>query len=273
MKSKTNLSSSLSDGRAAPYGCSSSAKFWNVASVSDNEAEVTLYGDVCSSQPVDWWTGEAVPGLYITPEGFLEDLEKIKDKAKITVKLNSAGGCLYTGIAIHNALKGLSGHKTVIVEGMAASAASAIMCAGDDIQVYPGSVVMVHGVKGFLRGYVGTDELEKAIKGVEAAEKALAEIYKAKTGKEVTELRTMMSEETWMVGAEAVERGFADTLLDDNAAEFPEMSPTLSADKKMLFVAGVQHDVSSFRNIPGSIPVVNNVTPIKGGESVKTVEE
>lgn len=116
-------------------------KFWNVVSAADGDAaEITMYGDVCAQQPVDWWTGEPEPGMYITPEGFLDDLAQIKDKGQITIKLNSCGGDLYTGIAIHNALKGLKGHKTVIVEGIAASAASVIACAGDDVQVYPGSM-------------------------------------------------------------------------------------------------------------------------------------
>ena len=121
-------------------------KFWNVAKVNGSSAELTLYGDICSEAPRDWWTGEKIDGQYITPEGFLEDLETIKDASNITVKLNSCGGDLYTGIAIHNALKALKGEKTVIVEGIAASAASIIMCAGDNVQVYPGSLIMIHGV-------------------------------------------------------------------------------------------------------------------------------
>lgn len=55
----------------APSG--GAAKFWNVANVSEDEGEITLYGDVMSQRPVDWWTGEPEPGLYITPEGFMED--------------------------------------------------------------------------------------------------------------------------------------------------------------------------------------------------------
>ena len=94
------------------------------------------YGDVVSRQPVDWWTGEPEPGLYIAPESFMEDLAAVKGKSNITIKINSCGGDLYTGIAIHNAIKGLTGHKVVVVEGIAASAASVIACAGDEVQVY-----------------------------------------------------------------------------------------------------------------------------------------
>jgi len=89
-------------------------KFWNMASISDEEGEITLYGDVMSQQPIDWWTGEPEPGLYITPEGFMEDLAAVRDKGRITVRLNSCGGDLYTGIAIHNALKSLPGQVNVV---------------------------------------------------------------------------------------------------------------------------------------------------------------
>ena len=74
-----------------PMPSGNAAKFWNVAAVSEDEGEITLYGDVMSQQPTNWWTGEPEPGLYITPEGFMEDLADVKDKAHITVKLNSCG--------------------------------------------------------------------------------------------------------------------------------------------------------------------------------------
>ena len=190
-------------------------KFWNIASTGDDTGEILLYGDVMSSQPIDWWTGEPEPGLYITPEGFLEDLAAVKDKSNITIKINSCGGDLYTGIAIHNAIKGLSGTKTVVVEGIAASAASVIMCAGDEVQVYPGSMVMIHGVRGLLWDYYNLQDLKKLQKDFDASERAIAEIYHAKTGIEVDQLRSMMTRETWMVGQEAVDNGFANTLLDN----------------------------------------------------------
>lgn len=242
------------NGPAAPT--QTAQKFWNIVdSVDGDAAEITMYGDVCSTQPMDWWTGEPVPGNFITPEGFMEDLAQIKDKGQITIKLNSCGGDLYTGIAIHNALKGLKGHKTVVVEGIAASAASVIACAGDDVQVYPGSMIMIHGVAGMFYDFMTIADLKLAIKGFDAAEQAIAEIYHAKTGTDTDSLRSMMTKETWMVGQAAVEKGFANTLLGDNG---PAMS--LSADKKVLLVAGVRHDVTAFHNVPGDIPVSKGVS-------------
>lgn len=228
-------------------------RFWNVVTNDgDDSAEITMYGDVCASQPRNWLTGEIIEGQYITPEGFAEDLATIKNKSKITIKLNSCGGDLYTGISIHNALKGLTGHKTVIVEGIAASAASVIACAGDDVQVYPGSLVMIHGVAGLFYDYMTLGDLKKAVKAFDADERAVAEIYKAKTGIETDTLRSMMTNETWMTGSQAIEKGFADTLL--GSGNEPQMQ--MSADKRVMMVAGVRHDVRAFRNIPGNIPVL-----------------
>jgi ATP-dependent protease ClpP protease subunit len=227
-------------------------KFWNMASINDNEGEITLYGDVVSRQPVDWWTGEPEPGLFITPEGFMEDLAAVKDKGKITVKLNSCGGDLYTGIAIHNALKALSGEVKVVVEGIAASAASVIMCAGDTVEVYPGSLVMIHGVSVMLWDYLNIQDMKQLIKGMDASERAVAEIYNAKTGIAVETLRSMMTKETWFTGREAVEKGFANALREGES----EMSLSMSADKKVLYCNGLKHNVAGLRNIPGTIPLV-----------------
>lgn len=229
-------------------------RFWNVASTGDDSAEICLYGDIVTAHPVDWWTGEPEPGQFITPEGFQQDLERIKDKANITIKINSCGGDLYTGIAIHNALKALAGHKTVIVEGIAASAASVIMCAGDEVQIYPGSLVMIHGVAGAIRDFVTLDDLKKLQKSFDAAERAIAQIYAVKTGSEEDTLRNMMTRETWMVGQEAIDKRFADTLLD--AEDEPAVEA--SADRKVLLVAGIRHDVHGF-HLPENIRVSNQI--------------
>lgn len=244
-------------GPAAAPKAATVPKFWNVATVGEDEGEITLYGDVMSQQPVDWWTGEPEPGLFITPEGFMEDLAAVKDKGHITVKLNSCGGDLYTGIAIHNALKALTGEVNVVVEGIAASAASVIMCAGDTVTVYPGSLVMIHGVSVMLWDYMNMQDMKQLMKGMDASERAVAEIYNAKTGIAVDTLRSMMTKETWFTGREALEKGFADSLKEDE--DEPEMS--MSKDKKVLYVNGVHHNIEGLHNIPGSIPIARATPP------------
>ena len=109
-------------------------------------------------------------------------------------------------------------------------------------------------VAGLLYDYYTLADLKKLQKDFDASERAIAEIYHAKTGLEVDQLRSMMTRETWMVGQEAIDNGFADTLLTD---EGPDV--TLSADKKVLLVAGIRHDVKGFRHIPGTIPIDNSI--------------
>lgn len=232
----------------AKAAAGSAARCWNIASVSEDEGEIVLYGDVVSQQPVDWWTGEPEPGLYITPEGFMDDLAAVKGKSKITVKLNSCGGDLYTGIAIHNAIKALGAHVNVIVEGIAASAASVIMCAGDTVQVYPGSLVMIHEPACTVIDYCNIDDLKAIIKMLNAGIDATAEIYAVKTGDTVDHLKGMMHKETWMTGKEAIENGFADELL---TGEDPDMK---MIGKDVLMVAGVRHDVRGL-HIPDSLHI------------------
>lgn len=225
-------------------------KMWNMASVSDDEGEIVLYGDIESQKPIDWWTGEPVPGMFITPEGFMEDLETVKGKSKITVKLNSCGGDLYTGIAIHNAIKALSADVTIVVEGIAASAASIIMCAGDKVQVYPGSIVMIHEPACTVVDFCNRDDLKKIIKMLEAGIDAAAAVYKDKTNLDVETLKTMMHKETWMTGQEALDKGFADELISgDVDTSFLEAN-----GKKVLMVAGIKHDANGY-HIPETLNI------------------
>ena len=255
MKTKSNSLRMGPAAASAAQPAATAAKFWNVASVGEDEGEITLYGDVMSQQPIDWWTGDPEPGLFITPEGFMEDLAAVKDKGHITVKLNSCGGDLYTGIAIHNALKALSGDVNVVVEGIAASAASVIMCAGNTVTVYPGSLIMIHGVSVMLWDSLNIQDMKQLIKGMDASERAVAEIYDGKTGLGVDTLRSMMTKETWMTGREALDKGFADEIKEDDMS--------MRADRKILFVNGVRHNVEGLRNIPGTIPIAKSAHPAK----------
>ena len=259
----------------------SAKRFWNIAEIDGDSAEITMYGDVVPQQPIDWWTGEPLPGQYISPEGFAEDLAQIKDKKIINIKINSCGGDVYTALAIHNALKSLPGHKNVIVEGIAASAASVIAMAGDTVKVYPGSIIMIHGVSCFVYDYVQISDLKKLVKAMDASERAISAIYAGKTGADETTLRAMMDKETYMAGAEAINKGFADELLDGAG---PAMQ--LNAAENILIVNGIQHHIDGL-HIPDwlHIPMLaaglkqpvdhisSTPTDPKGEQNAMTLEE
>ena len=251
-------------------------RFWNMAEVDGDTAEITMYGDVVSAQPVDWWTGEPLAGQYISPEGFAEDLAVIKDKKVVNIKINSLGGDVYTALAIHNALKELPAQKNVIVEGVAASAASVIAMAGDTVKMYPGSIMMIHGVSAFFCDYFQIGDLKKVVKAMDASERAIAAIYSVKTGTEESAIRSMMEKECWMTGAEAVSKGFADEVLTGDG---PNMQ--MSASGRMLIVNGIHHNTDGLHipdrfNIPQlspTAPAVEDKIQTKGDAKPMTIEE
>lgn len=232
------------------------APVFAVADLGGGEAEITLYGDVLEESPRDWFTGEESGGLYISAESFNKELESIKGASHVTIRLNSGGGDLYTGIAIHNALKALPARKTVRIEGLAASAASVIACAGDEVVAMPSSVFMVHSGYSFLFGWYSPEDIEAVKAQMDSSFKAMCNVYEAKTCRPREEVEEMVAAETWLVGGEIVDAGFADVYEADEAEdEDGEAVPTSDpapeeTDEGELMVAGVLHDVSRYRNVP-----------------------
>lgn len=222
-------------------------KFWNIANDSDgtDNAVIELYGDVVAKRPKDFLTGEIdAEGQYICPTDFKNALESIKDKQNITIKINSCGGDVYTAIAIYNALRELKGFKSVIVDGVALSAGSVIAMAGDKIQMYRGSLMMIHGVSCGLCDFYNIQELKKVIKGMDASERAIANIYNKKTNIAIDTLREMMKTETWLTGAEAVDKGLADEIIEGK-----DQNIAYNAKENLLIVNNVCHNVAGM-NVP-----------------------
>lgn len=229
------------------------SKFWNMAKSKDGHADIYLEGDIVSEQPTDWW-GDAIDGNYITPEGFREDLASVSDADDITLHINSCGGDVYTSIAIYNAVKALDKNVRVVVDGVALSGGSVIAMAGDSVDMYPGSLMMIHPVSTFAYGMYNIDDLKKIENACNAMDEAIATIYSNKTGKTVDECRELMSNETWMTGAKAVENGFADKVIEDEKPvdyEFDNKS-------KILFVNSVKIDAKNLK-IPEKIVKIRSV--------------
>lgn len=141
----------------------------------------------------------------------------------VTVRINSAGGIATEGAAIHSALVAHRGRKTVVVEGIAASAASVIAMAGDEIVMSLGALMMVHDPSGFTFGTVEDHELQ--VRALTALATAMAGIYAEQTGHSVVDIRADMQTELWMTPEEAVQRGYADRV-QGRAAGSPEPEPT-----------------------------------------------
>ena len=170
-------------------------KAYNMAVLDNDSAEINMYGDVVSIVPKDWRNNERLPG-YIGLDEFLEDLEAIKDKGRITVHINSGGGDLYAGLAIYNRLKAVEGTVTTINDGLAASAASLIFQAGDVRRMNAGSNLMAHGVAGFLFGYYNIDDLKGMVAEFKAHNRAIVNVYAERMGVSYDEAKSFIDGET-----------------------------------------------------------------------------
>ena len=136
----------------------------------------------------------------------------------ITVRINSPGGDMFEGIAIYNLLRAHPAKVTVEVLGWAASAASIIAMAGDEIRMGLGSFMMVHNAWGIVIG--NRHDMREAAILFDQFDAALADIYQARTGMTRTDIEQLMDAETFMTAAQAVEHGFADGV--DDAQIHPE---------------------------------------------------
>lgn len=227
-------------------------KPYNIVLDGDDGATINMYGEVVSTRPTDFWTGEPIPGNFIAVDEFLADTEELSGRDHITVHINSVGGDMYGGIAIHNRLKGLAANVTTVNDGLAASAGSLIFMAGDTRKMNAGSNLMIHGAAGFLYGYYQTQDLRAAIKQLDAHNKAGINIYAERTGRPVDEIKPLVDRETWMTGKEAVDQGFADEVIDGEGAAGVTMK--LTPDKSRLMVNGMAVAACCLGKIPDSIP-------------------
>ena len=223
-------------------------------------AEITMYGEVVETHPTHWYTGEKLKGDYIAQDEFLQDLNSLAGARSLTIRMNSLGGDSLVGMVIHNRLRELSakGTKLVcIVDGAAMSAASVIMSACGEVRINPASLVMIHRCWGYMWGGYNADNLREAANMFDAYDRAAVTTYQRKTGLDEAELLRLMSETTYLTGREAVEKGFADKLLED--AE--PLDIAASADGRSLFVRGRQFHLTPGMFAPDTIPTVTPGAP------------
>ena len=135
-----------------------------------------------------------------------------KDGSDVVIEVNSNGGLVTVGSDIYTTLKNYSGHVTVEVTGMAASACSVAIMGADKVVISPTAQIMIHKA---LLNYVSgnSDDFESAANALKASDRGIINAYKAKTGLSEDELLELMKNETYMSADEAVEKGFADEVM------------------------------------------------------------
>ncbi len=154
-------------------------------------------------------------------------------KGPVTVNINSPGGDFFEGLAIYNLLREHDGAVTVKILGIAASAASSIAMAGDEILIARAGFVMIHNTH--VGAYGDRHAHLEVSDWLAPFDTALVDIYAVRTGTDAKALGAMLDKETWIGGAAAVEKGFADDLLaaDQVATKDDDQSKAQSAYAKM----------------------------------------
>jgi len=148
-------------------------------------------------------------------EHFRKALAEYPNTTEIEVYINSLGGNVVEGTAIYNQLKRHPAHKTVYVDGFAASIASVIAMAGDEVVMPANTLMMIHNMSLAAEGT--SEELRKAADDLDIINDTGREAYLAKTGDKLSRERLieMMDAETWLPARECVELGLADRLADE----------------------------------------------------------
>lgn len=132
----------------------------------------------------------------------------------VVVNINSPGGDFFDGVTIYNMLREHKAKVTVRVLGLAASAASVIAMAGDEVQVGKSASIMIHNAWTVAVG--NRHDLSKTIGALEVFDSSMAELYAARTGTASAEMAALMDAETWISGTSALSDGFADSFLSSD---------------------------------------------------------
>lgn len=164
-----------------------------------------------ANQSAEIWIYDEIGGWGISARQFASELKSLGDIRHITLRIHSPGGDVFEGMAIYNLLSQHPAQITVKIDGLAASMGSVIAMVGDDVQIPENAMIMVHKPWGIQGG--DAEDMRRYAELLDKVEGTLISAYTKKTGKSAEEIASLLETETWMGGAEAVEAGFADTLL------------------------------------------------------------
>ena len=197
---------------------------WYTMKASDKTAEIVIYDEIGRS----WWGEDTV-----SAKQFLDDLNALGDDVtKITLRVNSPGGDVFDGVAIHNAVKNHKATVTAHVDGIAASAASFIVMAADKIVMPSNSFMLIHGASGISWG--NADDMRATADDLDRIDKSLTATYVARAGSTTAKVKALMKEDRLMDAGEAKDWGFTDEVTEPvkMAAHFSlRLLPKAAADR------------------------------------------
>lgn len=145
-----------------------------------------------------------------TPRDVAALLESAADDESIDVYINSGGGDVFSAVEIYSTLQRYGDRVKTHVVGIAASAASIIMCVGKS-DITAASMVMIHNVSSYAVG--DHRDLAHGSETLRQVDRAVCGAYTSKTGKQESDILALMDKETWLTAKEAVDLGFCDSLV------------------------------------------------------------
>lgn len=189
-----------------PRPSSGVASLLRVQALANSEAELLIYGPIGE----DWWSES------VTAKQVVEQLGATI-ATTIRVRINSEGGSVQDGLAIHNALQRHPARIVVTIDGLAASIASLIAMAGDEIVMPVNTLMMIHAPWAYAGG--NADDLRQAVAMLETYERAMAESYAARSHQSIDAVLALLRDyrDHYYTASDAVAAGYADRVDDDTA--------------------------------------------------------
>lgn len=176
-------------------------RFEVVKAEAEGEVTVYLYDVIVGTdEEAEWWGG-------VSAQSFVKEIRAI-DASVIHLRINSPGGDVFAARAMEQALRDHKAKIITHVDGYAASAASYLALAGDEVEIAAGGFFMIH--KAWTYAYGNSDDMAASSSLLEKIDDSLVASYAKETGQEPDQLREWMRAETWINSDEAVALGFAD---------------------------------------------------------------
>ena len=214
-------------------------KFWSFRNdTSTGSGQLYLYGIIESES---WWGDE------ITPKQFQSDLAALGDISQLDVFINSDGGDVFAGQAIHSMLKRHPANVTVYIDGLAASIASVIAMAGNKVVMPRNAMMMVHNP--WTWGMGNSQDFRSLADELDKIRESLIAAYQDKSGMTEDDITALLDAETWLTAEEAVSYGLADEI-----EQSKQVAASLQNGK--VVINGREMDLSPYRNAAKLISAV-----------------
>lgn len=215
----------------------------NVTMSAPKRARVEIYGDIGPS-----WAG------MIDTRSVSNAIHGLGEIESIEVRLNSKGGSGFEGLGIASLLKDHPARVEVVIDGVAASAASLIVMAGDSVRIPKNAMLMIHDPVVMIGGREA--DLQRGIDMLKAMKRASIALYAAKSGKSEKEIAALMTAETWYVGQEAVDAGFADAAETELPLNQAPVKQTLDVQMHLDSLPGLRANHAPLKqsDLEGNMP-------------------